>query len=81
LIVTKATADWFGKGGIADRYIQINGYPFLDKEEHSFGVPVSHVMHRDPIVMTATGMKLHEIGNYYTSDADQVRARQLSQWL
>ncbi|KAG2180237.1 hypothetical protein INT43_004026 [Umbelopsis isabellina] len=62
LIVTKATADWFGKGGIADRYIQINGYPFLDKEEHSFGVPVSHVMHRDPIVMTATGMKLHEIG-------------------
>jgi hypothetical protein len=62
LIVTKATADWFGKGGIADRYIQVNGYPFLDKEEHSFGVPVSHVMRRDPVVMTASGMKLHEIG-------------------
>ncbi|KAI9288334.1 Cl channel CLC-3 [Umbelopsis sp. AD052] len=61
LIVTKATADWFGKGGIADRYIQVNGYPFLDKEEHSFGVPVSHVMRRDPVVMTASGMKLHEI--------------------
>lgn len=60
--MTKATADWFGKGGIADRYIQANGYPFLDKEEHSFGVPVSHVMRRDPVVMTATGMKLHEIG-------------------
>ncbi|KAM3582999.1 glycerol ethanol, ferric requiring protein [Umbelopsis sp. WA50703] len=67
LIVTKATADWFGKGGIADRYIQINGYPFLDKEEHSFGVPVSHVMHRDPIVMTATGMKLHEIENIFNN--------------
>ncbi|KAJ2959531.1 hypothetical protein NQZ79_g5033 [Umbelopsis isabellina] len=67
LIVTKATADWFGKGGIADRYIQINGYPFLDKEEHSFGVPVSHVMHRDPIVMTAKGMKLHEIENIFNN--------------
>jgi len=67
LIVTKATADWFGKGGIADRYIQVNGYPFLDKEEHSFGVPVSHVMRRDPIVMTATGMKLHEIETIFSN--------------
>lgn len=39
LLVTKAVGDWFGKGGIADRYIQLNGYPFLDKEEHTFGVP------------------------------------------
>ncbi|RUP51346.1 chloride channel [Jimgerdemannia flammicorona] len=43
LLVTKAVGDWFGRGGIADRYIQLNGYPFLDKEEHTFGVPGTSV--------------------------------------
>ncbi len=43
--VTKAVGDRFGKGGIADRMIWFNGFPFLDnKEEHSFGAPVSQVM-------------------------------------
>jgi chloride channel 3/4/5 len=43
--VTKAVGDRFSKGGIADRMIWFNGFPFLDnKEEHSFGVPVSRVM-------------------------------------
>ncbi|KAL1917300.1 uncharacterized protein VTP21DRAFT_4956 [Calcarisporiella thermophila] len=61
LMVTKAVGDWFSKGGIADRYIQLNGYPFLDKEEHTFGVPVSHVMQRDLVVLSATGQRLDEI--------------------
>ncbi|CAJ2508425.1 Uu.00g134510.m01.CDS01, partial [Anthostomella pinea] len=46
--VTKAVSELFGKGGIADRMIWFSGFPFLDnKEEHSFGVPVSAVMTND----------------------------------
>lgn len=37
-MVTRAVGDWFGPGGIADRYIRLNGYPFLDSEDHVFGV-------------------------------------------
>lgn len=39
LMITRAVGDRFGVGGIADRYIRLNGYPFLDKEDHAFGVP------------------------------------------
>ncbi len=54
--VTKAVGDRFGKGGIADRMIWFNGFPFLDnKEEHSFGVPVSQAMTSSNIsVLTAS---------------------------
>lgn len=38
-MITRAVGDRFGTGGIADRYIRLNGYPFLDKEDHAFGVP------------------------------------------
>lgn len=42
--VTKAISDRLGKGGIADRMIWFNGFPFLDnKEDHTFNVPVSTV--------------------------------------
>jgi hypothetical protein len=42
--------------------IWFNGFPFLDnKEEHSFGVPVSAVMIRDLILLPATGIKLDEV--------------------
>ncbi|KAL0073735.1 chloride channel [Phycomyces blakesleeanus] len=61
LMITRAVGDWFGADGIADRYIRLNGYPFLDKEDHVFGVPVSHVMQSEMTVMTATGMKFKEI--------------------
>lgn len=54
--VTKAVSERFGKGGIADRMIWFNGFPFLDnKEEHTFGVPVSHAMTTDPVTLPATG--------------------------
>lgn len=50
--MTKAVGDRFGKGGIADRMIWFNGFPFLDnKEEHIFNVPVSHVMTSEPDVL------------------------------
>ncbi|OLL22992.1 putative chloride channel protein UM03490-D [Neolecta irregularis DAH-3] len=60
--VTKATYAYFEKGGIADRMIWFNGFPFLDnKEEHTFGIPVSHVMVRDVTYIPASGLKLKDV--------------------
>ncbi|KAF2204045.1 chloride channel protein [Delitschia confertaspora ATCC 74209] len=60
--VTKAIGERFGKGGIADRSIWFNGYPFLDnKEEHTFGVPVSQVMISRVISLPATGLELRAL--------------------
>lgn len=55
--VTKAVGDRFSKGGIADRMIWFNGFPFLDnKEDHSFGVPVSQVMTSGITALPASGL-------------------------
>lgn len=60
--VTKAVGSHFGKGGIADRMIWFNGFPFLDnKEEHIFGVPASKVMTDQLRPLSALGMELREI--------------------
>ncbi|EPS40235.1 hypothetical protein H072_5966 [Dactylellina haptotyla CBS 200.50] len=60
--VTKIVSSNFGKGGIADRMIWFNGFPFLDnKEEHSFGVPVSQVMSEQVSIIPASGMNLNEL--------------------
>ncbi|KAI9798022.1 MAG: glycerol ethanol, ferric requiring protein [Candelina submexicana] len=60
--VTKAISDRFGKGGIADRMIWFNGFPFLDnKEEHTFGVPVSQIMTSAVTVLPATGLDLKAV--------------------
>ena len=57
--VTKAVSDRFGRGGIADRMIWFNGFPFLDnKEDHIFGVPVSQAMTTNITTLTATGLSL-----------------------
>lgn len=59
--VTKAVSDRFGNGGIADRMIWSNGFPFLDnKEDHVFNVPVSHAMTADPVVLPALGFPVRE---------------------
>jgi chloride channel 3/4/5 len=44
LLVTKAVGDFLGTTGIADEMIRFNGFPFLEKQEHSFNVSgkVSH---------------------------------------
>ena len=61
---TKAVGDLFGKGGIADRMIWFNGFPFLDnKDEHTFGVPVSEAMTRDLLLFPAFGTTVKDIGN------------------
>ncbi|KAI8942875.1 hypothetical protein NX059_000915 [Plenodomus lindquistii] len=60
--VTKAVSERFGHGGIADRMITLNGYPFLDsKEERAFGVPVSKVMSGNIICLPARGMQLRQL--------------------
>ncbi|GJJ71257.1 chloride channel 3/4/5 [Entomortierella parvispora] len=61
LMVTKTVGDYFGRGGIADRYIRLNGYPFLDKEEHSFGIAVSQVMQKDVTILPASGTRLDRV--------------------
>lgn len=59
---TKAVSERFGKGGIADRMIWFNGFPFLDnKEDHSFGVPVSTTMTSDVTVIPASGLDLQQV--------------------
>lgn len=61
-MVTKAVSDQFGKGGIADQMIRFNGFPFLDKEDHQFNEPVSHVMKRNVLAIPAVGLRLQELG-------------------
>lgn len=60
--VTKGVSELFGKGGIADRMIWFNGFPFLDnKEEHTFNVPVSQTMTANPTVLPATGLTIAQV--------------------
>ncbi|KAH8154839.1 uncharacterized protein LAJ45_01370 [Morchella importuna] len=66
--ITKAVSDRCGKGGIADRMIWFNGFPFLDnKEEHTFNVPVSHVMNTDLTTLPATGLTRANVEAILTS--------------
>ncbi|KAJ6144984.1 chloride channel protein [Penicillium chermesinum] len=59
--ITKAVGDRFGNGGIADRMIWFNGFPFLDnKEDHVFNVPVSHAMTTDPLSLPASDFPVRE---------------------
>lgn len=70
--VTKAVSERFGHGGIADRMIYLNGYPFLDsKEEHSFGVPVSTCMSSHITTLPATGMQLRQLERIVNDNAYQ----------
>ena len=70
--VTKAVSELFGKGGIADRMIWFNGFPFLDnKEEHTFGVSVSQVMTSDVVMIPATGLSMRRLENLLREDKYQ----------
>ncbi|KAK3306859.1 chloride channel [Chaetomium strumarium] len=67
--VTKAVSELFGKGGIADRMIWFSGMPYLDnKEEHNFGVPVSHAMISDVVSIPSSGMTLKAVERLLTKD-------------
>jgi chloride channel 3/4/5 len=70
--VTKAVSERFGHGGIADRMIYLNGYPFLDnKEEHTFGVPVSQVMASQVVSLPALGLELRALERIMTENQYQ----------
>lgn len=70
--VTKMVSDRLGHGGIADRMIWFNGFPFLDnKEEHSFGVPVSQVMTTNLASLTTSGLSVQELEKLMTENAFQ----------
>ena len=70
--ITKAVSELFGKGGIADRMIWFNGFPFLDnKEEHTFGVPVSQVMTSDVVTLPATGLSMNNLEHLMKEDKYQ----------
>lgn len=70
--VTKAVSELFGKGGIADRMIWFNGFPFLDnKEEHTFGVPVSQVMTSDVVVIPSSGLRMSDVEKLLKGDKYQ----------
>jgi len=70
--VTKAVSELFGKGGIADRMIWFNGFPFLDnKEEHTFGVSVSQVMTSDVAVLPATSLSMKDVERLLSGDKYQ----------
>ena len=70
--VTKAVSELFGKGGIADRMIWFNGFPFLDnKEDHNFGVPVSQVMRTSVVSLPVSGMTLSEVEQLLAGDKYQ----------
>ncbi|OQE80216.1 hypothetical protein PENNAL_c0047G04601 [Penicillium nalgiovense] len=70
--VTKAVGDRFGSGGIADRMIWFNGFPFLDsKEEHVFNVPVSHAMTTGPLSVPASDFPVREAEHLLTDNKFQ----------
>ncbi|KAF2239921.1 hypothetical protein EV356DRAFT_477317 [Viridothelium virens] len=70
--VTKAVSDRFGKGGIADRMIWFNGFPFLDnKEDHTFGVPVSQVMTSHLTLLPCSGLELRHLEKIMTENIFQ----------
>lgn len=62
VMITKGVGDMYGKGGIAEQTMKFAGYPFLDKDEHNFGLlPVQEVMKKDPDVVYAEGMQLRDL--------------------
>ncbi|KIX08449.1 uncharacterized protein Z518_03105 [Rhinocladiella mackenziei CBS 650.93] len=65
--VTKAVGERFSRGGIADQMIWFSGFPFLDnKEEHTFGVPVSQVMTGNISMLPSTGMEVKAVQKLLT---------------
>ncbi|EKM54714.1 uncharacterized protein PHACADRAFT_197144 [Phanerochaete carnosa HHB-10118-sp] len=71
LLVTKAVGDFLGTTGIADEAIRFNGYPFLDKDDHAYNMPVSRVMRTGLHTLPVTGLTVREIEETLSSTAVQ----------
>ncbi|KAG4302298.1 hypothetical protein PCANB_001573 [Pneumocystis canis] len=59
--ITKTVCDQFKTGGIANRMILINGFPYLDSKEHYFGVPVEDVMTQNLTVIPSNGLNVQDL--------------------
>ncbi|KAF5380209.1 hypothetical protein D9757_008234 [Collybiopsis confluens] len=67
LLVTKAVGDLLGTNGIADEMIRFNGFPFLEKEDHAYGVDVSAVMRTDLFTVPEKGMCVKDVESLVTN--------------
>ncbi|EIW62694.1 Cl-channel protein [Trametes versicolor FP-101664 SS1] len=67
LLVTKAVGDFLGTNGIADEMIRFNGFPFLEKDDHAYNVPVSRVMRFDLKTLPASGLTVQDIESILAS--------------
>ena len=64
VMLAKQVADMFGKRGIYETWIHLNGYPYLDKvEEYSRDVGVKDVMTKveELVVITAVGSTIDSL--------------------
>jgi len=61
LLVTKAVGDFLNVRGIADEMIRFNGFPFLEKEDHSFNVSVLRVMTSDLHTLSVSGLTVADL--------------------
>ncbi|EMR11288.1 hypothetical protein PNEG_00316 [Pneumocystis murina B123] len=66
--ITKTVSDHFRTGGIANRMIWINGFPYLDSKEHYFGIPVEDIMTQNLIVIPSNGLSLQELETILNSN-------------
>jgi len=67
LLVTKAVGDFLGTNGIADETIRLNGFPFLEKDDHAYNVAVSTVMRKNLNTVTDTGMRVRDVESLLSS--------------
>ncbi|KAG4304471.1 hypothetical protein PORY_002181 [Pneumocystis oryctolagi] len=65
--ITKAVCDRFKTGGIANRMILINRFPYLDSKEHHFGVPVENIMTQNLIVIPSNGLNVQQLEKILSS--------------
>ena len=64
VMLAKQVADMFGKRGIYETWIHLNGYPYLDKvEDYSRDVGVRDIMTKieDLVVITAVGSTIDSL--------------------
>ncbi|KAH9839164.1 Cl-channel protein [Rhodofomes roseus] len=61
LLVTKAVGDFLGTTGIADEMIRFNGYPFLERDDEAYDVPVSRVMKTELHTIPASGICIRDV--------------------
>ncbi|KAI0728276.1 Cl-channel protein [Fomitopsis betulina] len=61
LLVTKAVGDFLGTVGIADEMIRFNGFPFLEKDDEAYNVPVSRVMKTQLHTIPASGLCIRDV--------------------